>query len=256
MREEREERTRKKKKKKNKIGYYLYAVIVLLLAIVIIVIATLLLTHVQKIEVTGTVYSEKQAIIDWVKEDPYTSNSIYGFWKFKTGMYQKPEYLETVDAGIAVPWVLNVKVKEKQIAGCMIVGSEYIYFDREGLVLLKRAEPLEGYPVVEGVEAGEPKLYKKLEVENEKVFSYIVELTEELKLQNLQPERIEWESDSMNLHFGGVTVRLGKNNFEEKLLQLPPILEKLEGKTGVLKMEYYNETSTSISFREEVSANE
>jgi len=60
----------------------------------------------------------------------------------------------------------------------------------------------------------------------------------------------------MDLYFENVCVRLGRSRFDEKVVQLPPILEKLEGKTGVLDMEYYNEASSDISFKEEVTTNE
>ena len=43
------------------------------------------------------------------------------------------------------------------------------------------------------------ELYKKLPVDEEKVFSYLVELTEEVKKNKLNPERIVWEENSMNL---------------------------------------------------------
>lgn len=257
MENEREERPRKKKKKKkSKVGYYLYAIVVLLLGIAIITLSVLLLFHVQKIEIIGTEYSQKSEVSDWIREDPYTSNSIYAFWKIKTGSYKRPAYLEKVDAVPALPWILKIRVTEKKIAGCITGGSEYIFFDKDGLVLLKGNEMMEGMPAVEGVEVKAPKLHEKLQTGNKKVFSYITGLTKALAKHRLSPDRIVWEGDSMNLYFGGVCVRLGKNNFEEKIVQLPPILEKLEGKTGVLKMEYYNETSTSISFREEAAANE
>ena len=80
-------------------------------------------------------------------------------------------------------------------------------------------------------------------MDNEKVFSYIVELTKEIKKNDLEPDRIVWEDNSMDLYFENVCVRLGRSRFDEKVVQLPPILEKLEGKTGVLDMEYYNEAS-------------
>ncbi len=81
--EEREERRpSKRRKKKSKFGYYLYAVVVLILTVTNITLAILLLTHVQEIEVTGTRLSEKEAIVEWIKEDPLTNNSIYT-WKAK-----------------------------------------------------------------------------------------------------------------------------------------------------------------------------
>ena len=256
-REEIEERPRKKrKKKKSKIGYYLYAVVVLLLAVAIIVVSTLILFHVQKIDVKGTQYSEKNEVLEWVRKDKYTSNALYALWKFNSGSYKIPPYLEKVEVGLSAPWALKVKVTEKKMIGCIVSDNEYIYFDKEGLVLLKSAEKMDGIPMIEGLEVGTIEQYKKLSVDNENVFSYIVELTKEIKKNNLEPDRIVWEDNSMELYFENVCARLGRSRFDEKVVQLSPILEKLEGKTGVLDMEYYNEASSNISFKEEVTQNE
>lgn len=238
----------KRKKKKSKFGYYLYAVVVLILIITNITLGTLLLFHVQEIKIKGNTYSESREILEWVKEDPYVSNSLYALAKFKIGAYKKPVYLEKVNVGLKAPWILNVKVEEKQIIGCMQTEEEYICFDKEGLVLVKGTEPMEGIPVVEGLKTKNEKQYKKLSVHKEKKFSYIVNMIEELQKSKLAPDRIVWENDSVNLYFQDVCVQFGKARFEEKLKQIPPILEKLEGKKGVLHLEHYNETSKNISF--------
>lgn len=257
MDQEREERPKKKRtKKKSKVGYYLYALVVLILAIAIFVVSALILFHVQKIEVKGTNYSEKKEIIEWVQEDKHTSNALYALCKLKWGGKEIPPYLEKVEAGLSAPWILKVTVTEKQIIGCASTDEGYVYFDKEGLVLLKSAEKMENIPLIEGLNIETSELYKKLPVDEEKVFSYLVELTKEVKKNKLNPERIVWEENSMNLYFENVCVRLGRSRFDEKIIQLPPILEKLEGKKGVLDMEYYNEASPNISFREEVAQNQ
>ena len=55
----------------------------------------------------------------------------------------------------------------------------------------------------------------------------------------------------MNLYFGDICVCLGKINFEEKLVELPPVLEALEGKKGKLHLEHFGEMSKNFSFVEE-----
>ena len=109
---------------------------------------------------------------------------------------------------------------------------------------------LEEFPVIEGLEAGNPVQYKKLAVQDEKVFSYIINMTEQVKKSKLSPDRIVWENDSMNLYFGDICVQFGKSRFAEKIEQLSPIMEKLEGKKGILHLEHYNETSKNISFEQ------
>lgn len=251
--EEIEERPRKRRrKKKSRFGYYLYAFVAMILAIAIVILAMLLLFHVQKIEITGNKYSEGNDILEWVQEDPYTANSLYAFVKFKTGSYEKPVYLEKVDVTLGAPWQLNVKVKEKKIVGGLIVEGRYVYFDKDGLVITEEPQMIEGISLIEGLEVEKPEQYKKLSVQNEKVFSYIIDMAEQVKKYKLNPDCIVWENDSMNLHFGEVCVQFGKIRFGEKMEQLPPILEKLSGKKGILHLEHYNETSTNISFEQTV----
>lgn len=258
MQGETEERTRKrrKKKKKSKFGYYLYAVVILLLTITNITLATLLLTHVQSIQVTGTENSQKSEIVAWIEEDPLTTNSLYTFFKFKSGSYTLPVYLEDVKVTLTAPWKVKVQVTEKQIIGCLIDDSAYVYFDAEGLVLQKGTEYQEGIPLIEGLEIEEEATkFEKLQVANEKVFDYFVNVTKEIDKNELSPDRLVWEDDSMNLYFEQICVQLGKSNFDEKVIQLTPILEKLEGKSGTLHLEHYTSSSSSISFEENIEEN-
>ena len=243
------ERTRRRQKKKNRLGYYLYAVAVFLLTIINISLGIWLLTYVQSIHVKGTVNSEKSEIVEWVKEDPMTINSLYTMWKFKTGAYKLPVYLEDVSVRLEAPWKVEVTVQEKEIIGCVLHDEEYVYFDAEGLVLKEDYELMDGVPLIEGLEVESAGRFAYLKVKNEKVFSYIVNLTKEIEEKELQPNRILWMEESMDLYFGDICVKLGRNNYEVKLAEIPPILEKLEGKKGVLHMEYYEKGST-ISFKE------
>lgn len=239
---------KKKRKKKSKFGYYLYAVVILVLTITNLTLATLLLTHVQSIEVSGTTYSQQSDIVSWVKEDPLTVNSIYTLIKFKTGSYKLPIYLEKVNVKLAAPWKVKVKVTEKEIIGCLVNNNSYIYFDEEGLVLQKTTEYNNEVPVMEGLEVKNPKKFKKLQVDNEKVFDYFVSVTKEIEKNELTPDRLVWEENGMNLYFEKVCVQLGKNNFGIKVLQLTALLDELEGQDGILNLEHYTSDSNNISF--------
>ena len=238
----------KGRKKKSKFGYYLYAVVILVITITNITLATLLVTHVQSIEVSGTTYSQQGDIVSWVKEDPLTVNSIYTLFKFKTGSYKLPIYLEKVNVTLAAPWKVKVKVTEKEIIGCLANNNSYIYFDEEGLVLQITTEYNNEVPVIEGLEIKYPKKFKQLQVDNEKVFDYFVSVTKEIEKNELTPDRLVWEEDGMNLHFEKVCVKLGKSNFGIKVLQLTTLLEELEGKDGTLHLEHYTSESNKISF--------
>lgn len=238
------------RKKKRKFGYYLYAIVMLMLTIANITIATLLLTYVQKIKVTGTKFSTDSQIVSLVKEDPFTVNSIYAVLKDKAGSYAIPQYLEDMKVSFDMPWGLQVKVKEKQVAAGILTNNAYVYFAEDGTILSKGTEVLDDVAVIEGAKTKKLVLYENIELKEEKLFSYIISISEELKKNELIPERVVWEDDSMNLYFGEICVQLGKMNYDEKIVQVPPILEKLEGKSGILHLEHYNEMSTNVSFEE------
>lgn len=252
MREDTGEKRKKTRKKKHGFGYYLYAVSVLFFAIANIILATLLLTHVQGIEVTGTQISYESEILSWVREDPMTNNSLYTLWKFKSGVGKRslPIYLEDVDVSLVRPWKVKVHVTEKQIIGCVADEKAYVYFDSDGLVLKKASQYDEKTPIIEGLNIKQAGQYKKLKIDNEKVFSYVVDITGEIEKNELKPHRIVWEDEGMSLYYDDIRVKLGKSNFGDKLMELPPILEKLEGKSGILQMEHYSSDSKTISFKE------
>lgn len=248
--EDLEQQPKKRRKKKKRFGYYLYAITVFILTLAIFIVATFLLTYVQSIKVTGTKYSRDYQIVEWVKEDPYTFNSLYTVGKFMLGYYELPSYLEDVSVGFQSPWELRVKVQEKQIVGCILSDNAYVYFADDGTVLQKGSEIIEGIPVVEGLEVSNIVLYEKLKIKDEKVFSYVVSISEEVRDNELEPDRLVWEEDSMNLYFDDICVCLGKLNFDDKIIQVPPILEEVEGKKGTFHLEHYNEMSSWISFEE------
>ncbi len=255
MQGETEGKKSKPQKKKRKFGYYLYAIVVLVLTILNITLATLLLTHVQAIHVTGAENSQKNEIISWVKEDPMNSNSIYAWIKFQTGSYQLPVYLKDVKLSLSAPWELKLRVTEKEIVGGLMDEGVYVYFDDEGLVLQKTAEHKENILLVEGIEVEQSKKYEVLQTDDEKVLQYFVNLAKQVEKHQLHPDRIVWEEESMNLYFEQVCVNLGKSNYAEKVVQLVAVLENLEGKNGTLHLEHYNSDSKYFSFEETIEEN-
>ncbi len=250
-RKELEEQPRKRRKKKKKrIGYYLYAIMILVLTVANLAIATFLLTYVQTIKVTGIQYCTNSQITALIKEDPLTMNSIYAVLKYKTGFGKTPNYLADLKVGFNMPWGLQVQVTEKQVVGGILVENEYIYFADDGTIMTKRSEPLKDIYVVEGIKIKHAGLYETLELENDKLLPYIVSVSKALTDEKLQPDKILWEEDGMSLYFDKVCVKLGKLNYGEKIVQIPPILEKVKDKEGVLHLEHFSDMNPNSSFVE------
>lgn len=241
----------KKRRRRRKKNHRVYALVTLVLAIAIIVIGFGLLFYVQKIEVSGNDYTENEVITESMQKDTLSFNSVYLLVKYRFLKHDTPKSLNSMKVSLKSPWTVKVTVKEKTIIGYLDEGSEYAYFDKDGKIVHKSTELRDGVPGIEGIDAGSTKLYQKIKVKSHKLQQAILNVAVEVKNYNLTPDRIVYEDDGINLYFGAICVQLGTDITTEKMAQISPIIAKLEGKSGVLHLEYYENDSNVITFSEE-----
>lgn len=93
-------------------------------------------------------------------------------------------------------------------------------------------------------------------MENTEVFGQILDTTQMLKKYDLSADRIYFNSDSaMTIYFGDVRVGIGaRENMDDKFMFLTQNLDKLAGESGVLRLEHYDESTRSVTFEPDRSA--
>lgn len=237
---------RRRRKKKS---HRLYALIVIILGIAIIVMTVILLFYVQNIEIKGNEYTKDEVILESVEKDRFSVNSLYLLVKYRYMEYEIPKSLNSIKVGLKNPWTIRVTVQEKAIVGCFAEGDNYVYFDKEGTVVLKKKELTEGVPYIEGAKISEAKLYKKMNVKDKKLFQAILNVAQEVKQFELTPDQILCTESGIELHFGTVRVMLGFDITTKKIAQIAPILVKLEGRSGTLHLEHFEDESNTIPFK-------
>ena len=242
-REGEEPRPRRKKK-----SHKIYAFFVLFLGCVIMIVAVFLLFYVQKITVKGNEYTTEQEIIEAVRNDRYSVNTLYILGKYALGKGEVPPCLQRMKVRMEAPWSLRVTVEEKRIAGYIQNGDKYAYFDKEGLIVFESAALIEGLPYIEGIDVGEIKLYQRLKSDDTRIFEQILEASKEAAKYELSSAKIVCEGDEICLDIGKIRVCLGKNVSAEQMAQVPPILEKLGEREGILHLENYSEMKGTITF--------
>ena len=241
------------RKKKKRQGVFL-GVLTFLLGIGIVAFAFLLLFHVQKIDVKGNEYCNDNQVISWYREDKYAMNSAYAWWKYNHTDVEQLPAVESSKVTLKNPWTVLITVKEKEITGYIDYKDQYLYFDKDGTALLKTAEKLDGAAYIEGMDIDESKvkLGSVLPVSDKKLFKRIVEISQLLVKYELTPDRVASSGSALNLYFGKVEVMVGKSNYEERLAQIPPILEKLKekypDKEGTLHLENFEVSDKAIRF--------
>lgn len=230
------------------------AALITVLSVLILFFAGFLLFQTKKIEVTGNQYCQEKELVEWIQKDKYAFNSLYIWWKYNQEDVTKPAAIESVKVSVKNPWTVTMQVKEKEFLGYFDYQGELLYFDQEGTAALKTTELIPGAPFIEGLEIQETKvkMNQKLPVTEKKIFERIVEVTRLLKKYELDSDRLICQDGGINLTFGVVTVWLGKGNYEMKVAQIPPILEKLNenyaGQVGILHLENYETAGSAVRF--------
>lgn len=249
---------RKKRRKKRRVRRIRWKAVLRLLgtivSFVLLCYLVIILFETKKIHVTGNQYSSAQEVLDWVQSDRRSSNTLYIMWKYNREDLKQLPAVEKIKVKLKSPWEVTIQVTEKKFSGRVDFEQMFLYFDRDGIASLKSREVIEGVPYIEGIELDVKKvqLGEVLPVTEAEVFEKINSVTELLEKTELKPDKISCNKDDLTLHFGVVRIQLGSGDYVNKLAQVPPILAKLmelyPGQAGVLHLENYASSDTSIRF--------
>lgn len=208
---------------------------------------------VENITVEGNLHYTDGEIIEMVMKDRLSYNSLYLSLKYRNKEIKNIPFIETMNVRVVAPDTVAIMVYEKSVAGYVEYMGRYMYFDREGIVVESSMTRTEGIPQVTGVSFDHVVLYEPLPVENQEIFHDILSITQMLSKYEISTDKIYFnDSYEITLYFGGVRARLGQDNLEEKIMRLKYILPRLEGESGVLKMENYSEERENVTFEKDV----
>ena len=237
------------KKKKKKRGMFRFIVILLLLVVFVLLFQT------RSIKVKGNEYYGENSIISWLEKDKLSMNTVYLFWKYNYTDAEVPSVVEEMKLTFENPWTLVAHVKEKGKSGYVSFNDTNLYFDRKGTALFESKKTFTGVPYVEGLsfDASKVEIGKKIPVEDDSAFTLIAEASKYLVKYSLTPDKLVYANEqSVVLYFGSVEVLIGNKEYEIRIAQIKPILEKLKeqypDQAGVLHLENYEADSASINF--------
>lgn len=206
--------------------------------------------HVTKVKVSGNEHYTDEEIKKMILPGGIRNNSLLLSLQYRKKEIKNIPFIESMEVEVVAHNSIKITVYEKALAGCVKYLGSYMYFDREGIVVESSDSPSEGIPQVTGLSFGYMKLYEKLPVENDDIFREILVITQLLEKYNIKTDKIHFDkSMQMTLYFGEAKVFLGSDdNIDEKIMQLQYILPDLEGKSGTLHMEEYQEGTKRVTF--------
>ena len=255
MRDEVQRRQYPKKKKTKKT----YEKVLITLAVVCLIVAILFITvlclleiyKVKTVYVNGNVHYTSSEIKDMIMVGDLGDNSIYLSLKYKNKTIEDVPFISAMNVEIVSPDTIKITVYEKNLAGCVEHLGEYVYFDRDGMVVECSPHTTEGVPVVSGLSFDSVVLYEPLPVSDEKIFELILTIAQLYDKYEMDAQRIQFVSGgNIVVHTGNIRAAMGKGeNIDDKVMTLAGIMPNLEGQSGTVKLENYTKDSKNVIFK-------
>lgn len=205
---------------------------------------------INTVYVDGNNHYSDMEIRTMVMDGPLGDNSWFLSMKYKNKSIEDVPFVSKMSVEILDPNTIRITVYEKAIAGYVEYLEKFMYFDKDGVVIEASDSRSKDVPQVTGLHFDYVKIKEPLPVEDNVIFESILSITQLVNKYELSLDRIYFASDgTITLYFNDVRVALGAGkDLDEKVMKLQYILPKLEGQSGVLRMENYTEDTQNVSF--------
>ena len=232
-------------------------------AVLAFILVFLLLFRISNILVTGNKrYTDEEIKSLVINEDSF-NNSLLFCLVNKTIEITDVPLLESIEVTYVNRNTIQLKANEKLTIGMFQVADKVCCIDQDGVVveILDYAGSEElGLPLIYNL-CNEGTVGEKINIEDESVLNTLHAMMSSFERYGIMPnsiyineeQTIGGNEDDMvktyTLHFGSVKVLVGQDEYlEEKMRRLAAILPHLEGMSGTLHLESYDEDTENIIF--------
>lgn len=208
---------------------------------------------IDNVSVVGCEFYTEEEIKEKVMQNIVTKNSIGLFLTYQLQKDVDIPFVEKIDVNI-ISWnSVEILIYEKAMVACIKYMGEYLYFDKDGVIVESATEPIQDVPLIEGVTFRKMNLHEKLEVKEEGIFEKILGISQLLSKYKLDLDKVAFEYDkSVTLYTGAIRIKLGKKErYDEQIAELSKLLPKAQKNNlkGVLNMENFEEGQNKVIFQ-------
>jgi cell division protein FtsQ len=171
----------------NSVGLRIGKKLLILLMMVGIPVFILLTSfNIETVEVVGAKEYTSEQIKEQVITSPQEHNSLYLYLKYKFFSTPQLPFIEKMNVEMNGNHAVTIYVYEKMVAGCVEFMGEYLYFDKDGIVVESSSKKLDKIPEIKGLKFSEIILNEKLKVQNVVLENQDVNVEQESKLSEKQ----------------------------------------------------------------------
>ncbi len=209
---------------------------------------------IKNITVDGSTHYTKEEIIDMVIQKPEDRISLVLSMKYHNEPITDIAFIQSIEVTVVSADTIRIQVYEKALAGYIEYLGQYMYFDKDGIVVEASSQITDGIPKITGLNFNSVVLHNPLPVKSKQVFGEILEITNLLNKYELEIETIYFnKSEEATLYMGNVRVPLGNGDkLTEKMMKLRDLAPHMTGLSGVLHLENYDSDMDVITFTKDV----
>ncbi|MCH5266149.1 MAG: FtsQ-type POTRA domain-containing protein [Lachnospiraceae bacterium] len=232
----------------------------ILLAVVLIIVFCIFFFRVKKVTVEGNTFYSQEQMAEMFQTNVFEKN-LLTFWLMdKLSLTPKLDFVREYEVSYPSPNEIHIRLYEKTIVAGIAYTNQYIYFDKDGMVLQSTDKPLENIPLFETKSLVTFTLYNKIQMEDESLLSQIMNLANLFQHYQINWDRVQFnENNEAFLYIGDIQVDLGKKtNYDEQISALSSILETAERENigaGEIDMTNYTVKGTVIFHKREEQQN-
>lgn len=208
-------------------------------------------TRLETITVEGNSHYSDSEMLRLIFPDEKDRQTLRVWWNERQGEHREIPFVSRYEITLTGLHSAEIMVYEKNIVACLEYMGSIMYFDKDGIVVETAATNTEGVPLITGIIFSQIVMHEPIKVQNEKIFTTVLGLTQLLSQNQLEVDKVYYDSDlNARLYIGDVKVELGSNQYmDEKILELRAILPNLAGRSGTLYLDSYDPDAVKPQYR-------
>lgn len=211
---------------------------------VCLVILLVFLFRVTKVTVEGNTFFSEEVVASEVCSTFLDKNMITAFIKNHLGFTSKLPYVREYEITYPGMHEIHIKLYEKKMIAGIAYMNQYIYFDKDGVVLKSTNEELADIPLFETKTMTTFTLYEKVQMEDADLLGQIMNLSNLFQHYNISWDKVVFDSkNAAFLYSGDIRVSLGKkDSYDEQISALSSVLATAREKqmAGEIDMTNYH----------------
>ncbi len=183
---------------------------------------------VQKVSIEGNTYYGEKQMGEMFQTNLFEKN-LLSFWLLdKLSLTPDIPFVREYEVSYPSPNEVHIKLYEKTIVAGIAYTNQYIYFDKDGMVLKSSDKPMEGIPLFETKTVTTFSLYNKVAMEDESLLAQIMNLANLFQHYGVIWDKVQFDDkNAAFLYSGNIKVTLGKKeNYDEAISALASLLEQ------------------------------